>query len=77
MYGHITVKPVFIAISILIKHESCGFVHVSEATKSPSFMKFWLKASFGPGWNMTKPDFRNLDFYGFYRHFSCFSKCVF
>ena len=30
-----------------------------------------LMASFGPGWNMTKPDFRNFDFYGFYGHFSC------
>ena len=49
----------------------------SEAAKSPSFMKFWLKASFGPGWSMTKPDFRNFDFYGFYGHFSCFLKCVF
>ena len=49
----------------------------SEPTKSPSFMKFWLKASFGPGWNITKPDFRNSDFYGFYGHFSCFLKCVF
>ena len=29
-----------------------------SATKSPSFMKMWLKASFGPGWSMTKPDFR-------------------
>ena len=48
-----------------------------SATKSPSFMKFWLKASFRPGWNMTKPDFRNFDFYGFYGHFSCFLKCVF
>ena len=33
-----------------------------SATKSPSFMKFWLKASFGPGLVMTKPDFQNFDF---------------
>ena len=48
-----------------------------SATKIPSFMTFWLKASFGCGWNMTKPDFRNFDFYGFYGYFSCFLKCVF
>ena len=45
-----------------------------SATKSTSFMKFWLKASFGPGWSMTKPDFRNFDFYGFYGPFLCFFK---
>ena len=28
-----------------------------SASKSPSFMTFRLKASFGPGWNMTKSDF--------------------
>ena len=46
--------------SILIKHESCVSVTqftFSEATKSPSFMKCSLKASLGPTWNMTKPDF--------------------
>ena len=48
--------------SILIKHESCGLVcgcvcsMVSEATKSPSIMKFWLQASAGPT-NMMKPSF--------------------
>ena len=34
----------------------------SEATRSPSIMKFWLNASFGPGWVMTKSDFFNFSF---------------
>ena len=33
----------------------------AEATRSHSFMKFWLKVSFGPGWNMKEPDFRHFD----------------
>ena len=47
-------------IIIIIKRESCMSVCLfafSEATRSPSIIKFWLKASFGPGWVMTKPDF--------------------
>ena len=47
-------------ISILIKHESCLCVCLFmffSATKSPSFMKFWFKASFGPGWNITNFSF--------------------
>ena len=56
---------------LLINHKSyvsvCTF---SEATKCPSFRKFWIKASFGP--NKWHDEIRFLNFYGFKRHFSCF-----
>ena len=45
----------------LQKHESCLSVGLSVCLSTffstHSFMKFWFKASFEPGWNMTKPDF--------------------
>ena len=50
-----------------------------SATKS--FMEFWLKASFGSGWNMTKPDFLIFNFLrilgAFVVFFKMFFSCVF
>ena len=48
----------------LVKKCVCLFAF-SKATKSHSFMKFRLKASFEPGWNMTKPAFLIVHFYEF------------
>ena len=72
LYNRLDFKCCCGSICILIKHESCVSVWLfvcvfafSEATRSPSIIKFWLKASIGPGWVMMKPHFLIFNFYRF------------